>query len=211
MLEDNINLDQLKQDLYKRLVTDGDICVNEVEDEVIYALKYGDMEIPNFQVYGDGNHVCVCKNVKNMGNPDSSMKLNDEEAEELQWAWDARVEAFHKSLEEKYGPIDIVGRSGGYWGFDLDNIHLWDLVSFDIDQQTFDSLFDKVINNLKSNEDWIYDENDIEDSILSEIKDNPSAYISLTPTDKLLNFDRDIEEEAKRWESMDFTQFVSLM
>ena len=46
---------------------------------------------------------------------------------------------------------------------------------------------------------------------LDNIKDALDEYVTLQPTEKLLNFKKDIEEEAKRWESMDFSQYVSLL
>lgn len=189
----------------KRNVLEG-INAGEVNDGIRFALNNGYLKIDDFVCYDkDG----LYKNVKFMGNPKIETTLSDEESEELEWAFETRVEAFMQDLQKKYGEILVAGRSGGYWGLPLNNVQ--DLVRADINEDILNNLVNDVIQNLEDSYGEDFDMSDVENSIYDEINYDPSNYLTLYPAEKLESFSKDIEEEAKRWEAMDFTQFVSLM
>ena len=151
-----------------------------------------------------------------MGIPEniSYNELSKEEADELDWAQKVRIESFVEELNQKYGEISITGRSGGYWGLPLNNVS--ELVKVNITDDKLNQAIEKSIAFSKTwseEQGYELDDNEYEmaEYTLDNIKDALDEYVTLQPTEKLLNFKKDIEEEAKRWESMDFSQYVSLI
>lgn len=189
----------------------------ELADDIMHALRYNSLEVPGF-VYrkDDPGYGGLYVNVKHMGVPNNIAfnELGKEEAEELDWAQGARLDTFIEQLQQKYGKILISGRSGGYWGLPLDR--MIDLVKVNITDEKLNEVIEKSIAFSK---DWAeqngyeLDDNeyDMAEYALDNIKSDMEQYITLEPTEKLLNFKKDIEDEAKRWEAMDYQQFVSLM
>lgn len=188
----------------------------ELEDDIIHGLQYRSLEVPGF-IYRKDNPGLggLYVNVKRKGIPQNLQNLSEEEEKELDWAFDAHREAFVDQLNQKYGEISVSGRSGGYWGLPLDN-NMSDLIKVSI---TDEKLNEAIEKSIAFSEDWAkqngyeLDDNEYEmaEYTLDNIKDSLDEYVTLQPTEKLLNFKKDIEEEAKRWESMDFAQYVSLM
>ena len=194
----------------KRDVLEG-INKGEVNDGIRFALKNGYLKVEDFIYREDGtNDGALYVNVKHMGMPENIQfnQLSKEEADELDWAQKARIEQFIQELNQKYGEVSVTGRSGGYWGLALTNIQ--DLINADINEEVLENLVADTVNNL-DDMGYDYDNVDVETSIYDEINYDPSNYLTLYPTKKLSDFKKDIEEEAKRWESMDFSQYVSLM
>lgn len=195
----------------KRDILEG-INEGEVNDGIRYCLKDGYLKVGDF-IYRneDTKNGGLYVNVKHMGLPENVQynQLSQEEAEELDWAQRERIELFVSQLNKEYGNISIIGRSGGYWGLELTNIQ--DLIRADINEDILNNLVNDTIQNLEDSYGEDFDMGDVENSIYDEINYDASNYLTLYPTQKLENFKKDIEEEAKRWESMDFAQYVSLM
>lgn len=189
----------------------------ELADDIMHALRYNSLQIPGF-VYrkDDPGYGGLFVNVKHMGVPNNIEfnELGQEETEELNWAQGARLDAFIEQLQSKYGKVLVSGRSGGYWGLPLDRMS--DLIKVNITDEKLNTAIEKSITFSK---DWAeqngyeLDDNeyDMAEYTVDNIKSALDEYVTLEPTEKLLNFKTDIEEEAKRWEAMDYSQYVSLM
>lgn len=188
----------------------------ELDDSIIRALQYHSIEVPGFIYRKDDPGLGgLYTNVKHMGIPENIEynQLSKEEADELDWAQKARIESFVEELNQKYGEISITGRSGGYWGLPLNNVS--DLVKVNISDDKLNEIINKSISFsetlVEEGYDIIDNEYDMASYAVDNIKSALDEYVTLQPTEKLLNFKKDIEEEAKRWESMDFAQYVSLI
>lgn len=188
----------------------------ELADDIVHGLQYRSLEVPGFIYRKEGPGLGgLYVNVKGMGTPKINTGLSEDELSELNWAFDAHREAFVDQLSEKYGEISITGRSGGYWGLLLDN-NISDLIKVTITEEQLNKAIEKSIAFSK---DWAeqngyeLDDNEYEmaEYTVDNIKSALDEYVTLEPTEKLVNFKHDIEEEAKRWEAMDYTQFVSLI
>lgn len=196
----------------KRTVLE-DINKGEVNEGIRYCLEHGYLSVEDF-IYREDEpgYGALCVNVKHMGIPENIQynQLSKEEADELDWAQKVRIDAFVNQLNQKYnGKVIIAGRSGGYWGLELTNIQ--DLIHADINEDILNNLVNDTIKNLQDSYGDDFDNNDVENSIYDEINYDASNYLTLYPNKKLEQFKKDIEEEANRWESMDFTQYVSLI
>lgn len=206
-----LDINKIKQEVLENVNS------TELADDIIHGLQYGgSLEIPGFVYRKDDPGLGgLFVDVKHRGVPNSLAELSEDEQDELQWAWEARVEAFIKQLNQKYGEILVYGRSGGYWGLPLDN-NISDLIKVNITDEKLNEVIEKSIAFSK---DWAKqngyelddDEYEMAEYVLDNIKDDLYEYVTLEPTEKLLNFKKDIEDEAARWEGMDFTQFVSLI
>lgn len=188
----------------------------ELDEAIMHALRYNSIEVPGF-IYRKDNpgYGGLYVNVKHMGIPENIQfnQLSQEEENELDWAQKVRIESFVEELNQKYGEISITGRSGGYWGLPIDNVS--ELVKVNITDEKLNEVINKSISFSKSLVEEGYDiidnEYDMAVYAVDNIKSALEEYVTLQPTEKLLNFKKDIEEEAKRWESMDFAQYVSLI
>lgn len=188
----------------------------ELDDSIMHALRYNSIEVPGFVYRKDGpGYGALYVNVKNMGVPENIQynELSKEEVDELDWAQRVRIESFVEQLNKKYGEVSVTGRSGGYWGLPIDNIS--ELIKVNITDEKLNEIINKSISFSESLAEEGYDIDNNEYDMAKYVVDNIGSaldeYATLQPTEKLLNFKKDIEEEAKRWEAMDYTQFVSLM
>ena len=206
-----LDINKIKQEVL------DNIDAKELSDDIIHGLQYRSLEVPGF-IYrkDDAGYGGLYVNVKHMGIPENIQynQLSKEEADELDWAQKARIESFVEELNQKYGEISITGRSGGYWGLPLNNVS--ELVKVNITDDKLNQAIEKSIAFSKTwseEQGYELDDNEYEmaEYTLDNIKDALDEYVTLQPTEKLLNFKKDIEEEAKRWESMDFAQYVSLI
>lgn len=205
-----LDINKIKQEVL------DNINSTELSDDIIHGLQYRSLEVPGFIYRKDDPGLGgLYINVKYMGIPQNLQNLSEKEEEELNWAFDARREAFVNQLNQKYGEISVTGRSGGYWGLPLDN-NISNLIKVTIPEEKLNAAIEKSIAFSK---DWAkeqgyeLDDNEYEmaEYTLDNIKDALDEYVVIEPTEKLLDFKKDVEEEAKRWEEMDYTQFVSLI
>ena len=206
-----LDINKIKQEVL------DNIDAEELSDDIIHGLQYRSLEVPGF-IYrkDDAGYGGLYVNVKHMGVPENIQynQLSQEESNELEWAQQARIEQFIRQLNQEYGEISVTGRSGGYWGLPLNNIS--ELIKVNITDEKLNEAIEKSIAFSKTwseEQGYELDDNEYEmaEYTLDNIKDALDEYVTLQPTEKLLNFKKDIEEEAKRWESMDFAQYVSLV
>ena len=165
---------------------------NVLDDSIIHAFQYNSAEVPGF-VYrkDDPGYGGLYVNVKRMGIPENIEynQLSKEEADELDWAQEARIESFIQQLNQKYGEVSVAGRSGGYWGLSLDN-NISDLIKVNI---TDEKLNEAIEKSIAFSEDWAkqngyeLDDNEYEmaEYTLDNIKDALDEYVTLQPTEKL--------------------------
>lgn len=207
----DLDINKIKQEVL------DSIKDNVLDDSIIHAFQYNSTKVPGF-IYrkDDPGYGGLYVNVKRMGTPENIEynQLSKEEADELEWAQKARIEAFINQLNQKYGEILVSGRSGGYWGLPLNKVS--ELIKVNITDEKLNEAIKKSIAFSKTwseEQGYELDDNEYEmaEYTLDNIKDALDEYVTLQPTEKLLNFKKDIEEEAKRWEAMDFAQYVSLM
>lgn len=199
--DENLNKQQIFAEVRENLNN------GEADDGIEFGLNHGILQIPDF-IYRDD---AFCIDVKFRGNPKVDRDLNDKETELLNDAFNFNRDYFIKDLEDKYGEVIVTGRSGGYIGLKVGNNRINNFVIAEIDDSALEELFDRALNYIRDMQeqyDIEYLEGDVANEIIGYINDDPKEYLTLKPTQKLLQFKNEIEDTAKQWENMNFEQFT---
>jgi hypothetical protein len=184
-------------------------------EENIYGLLKN-IDYGNFELYHkDGVGYVV--NVKNKGYPDNDdiakllskkASISFEEADDIvnkniSELWNDTVSNFFENLSGDYNNnLVTVGRSGGYWGFDVD---YFDIGDFEVDTNRFIKDFESELEvYYNENIEDLQDEEDVGIDFISDTfySDEISQYFSFSKsTEKVLDgFLKELYSQIKEFE-----------
>ena len=136
--------------------------LGEIDLEVVEELVEELVDGYGFQMYGDMGDTFIVLNVK--GKPEITLDIIDKfedigKEEDLNRYIEARVEIFANQLSKEDRDFAILGRSGGYWGYDIcDYRYLLTLSKQGIDlvEKMLEEYVQELIDNGETDDEDIF-------------------------------------------------------